>query len=613
MEASHASFSSLVIVALVALVTPIILHRLKISFIPVVVAEIIAGLIIGKSGFDLIGQDQLIDTLSTLGFIYLLFLSGLEIDFSVFASNKKKETLPNGKKEPNGVIVAITIFVMILVMSYLLSLLYVWGEFISNVYLMTLVIATISLGIVVPTLKDADIVKTGVGQTILLITVVGDLVTMILLAVFVSVFSDDGGSTWLLLILFGAGVLLYFLGKYFRHQSFMETMSQGTVQIDTRAVFTLMLVLVGLSQVLGYEAILGAFLAGALVSLLSPNPAMVQKLDSFGYGFLIPIFFVMIGVDLDLWKLFSDPQVFVIIPLLLGAFLLAKLLPALWLSKWYGWKTAWSVGFLISAKLTLVIAAAKVGLQMKLIDQNMSSAIILVGVISCIIGPIVFKKMFPKREKEATQTLAIIGANQLTLPLSVELDNKQFETCLYHTKQEKIEGNENSHFTVKEIDNYHVETLEENGVFDSDILVITTGDGETNADVSTYAKEYGTDRVIARIETMDLSEELRGKGISVFSSFFSTRTMLRAMIESPDVVDIFTTQDNGLFQIEMHNPEYDGIQLRQFPFLGDAIIVRIVRGKDSIVAHGDTELRLDDHLIVTGSREHVDDLRDKLS
>lgn len=93
----HASVTSLVIVLIVAFITPILLHRLRLNVIPVVVAEIIMGLIIGKSGFNIVHPDSWLEILSTLGFIFLMFLSGVEIDFSAFAKNKKKDTLPNGK------------------------------------------------------------------------------------------------------------------------------------------------------------------------------------------------------------------------------------------------------------------------------------------------------------------------------------------------------------------------------------------------------------------------------------------------------------------------------------------------------------------------------------
>src|SRR3954463_10788899 len=105
----HVSVISLLIVVTMAFLTPILLHRFKLNFIPVVVAEIIMGLIIGKSGFDLVHQDVWLSTLSTLGFIFLMFLSGLEIDFTAFSGSKKREVLANGKTEPNTFVAATTI------------------------------------------------------------------------------------------------------------------------------------------------------------------------------------------------------------------------------------------------------------------------------------------------------------------------------------------------------------------------------------------------------------------------------------------------------------------------------------------------------------------------
>lgn len=75
---------------------------------------------------------------------------------------------------------------------------------------------------------------------------------------------------------------------------------------------------------------------------------------------------------------------------------------------------------------------------------------------------------------------------------------------------------------------------------------------------------------------------------------------------------ILTNQDNSLYQINMNNRKYDGMKLRYFPFTGDCIFVRIFRGEDSIVPHGDTELKKGDRLIVTGSRKYVNELKDEL-
>lgn len=608
----HESIISLVVVILAAFLTPILMNRLKLRALPVVVAEIIVGLIIGQSGFDLVNQSTWLETLSTLGFIFLMFLSGLEIDFSIFAGKNKRKNEKQPSQSP--FIISLVIFFGILTLSVGLSYAFVLAGFIDNVFLMTLIISTISLGVVVPTLKEAQMMKSTFGQTILMIAVIADLVTMILLAVFATIYGDEGGNMWLLLILFAVGVILYFVGKIFQKRSFIETMSKGTVQIGTRAVFTLIIVLVAVSESVGAENILGAFLAGTLVSLLSPNQELVHQLDSFGYGFLIPIFFVMVGVEMNLRTLLTDPQILILIPLLLIALLISKIVPVLYLRRWYDWRSVISAGTILTSTLSLVIAAAAIGERIGVIDAQMEGALILVAVISCIITPWFFKRFYVRyAETDKKNDVAFIGANQLTMPSVRNLDERYYRTHLYHTKLDKLdESLMQSEFDIQELDNYEPAQLESLGVFNVDILVVSTGDEEQNSQISLYAKELGVDRVIARIEQPALSNELKENDIEVFSVLLSTNALLKALIEAPSVMNILTNQDNALYQVSMQNPAFDGVSLRQFPFHGDLIIVRIFRGKDSIVPHGDTVLRMDDRLIVTGSGEYVDDLHELL-
>ncbi|SDN15045.1 monovalent cation:proton antiporter family protein [Bacillus sp. OK048] len=610
----HVSVISLLVVVTIAFVTPILLHRLKLNYIPVVVAEIIMGLVIGKSGFDVVHGDMWLSTLSTLGFIFLMFLSGLEIDFTAFNGGKQNNILLSGKKEPNTFLVSSIIFIGIFIFSLGLSYLFVFAGFMDNAFLMTIIISTISLGVVVPTLKEAHLMKTNIGQIILLVAVVADLVTMILMAIFVSIYDKGQGNTWLLLILFAAGVVLYFVGKRFKNRPLLESLSKGTVQIGTRAVFMLIIVLVGLSETVGAENILGAFLAGVLVSLLSPNQELIHKLDSFGYGFFIPIFFVMIGVELDVWSLFADKKLLLLIPLLLIGFLLSKLVPVYLLKIWYDAKTVLASGFLLTSTLSLVIAAATIGERMRIITSEMSGTLILVAVITAIFTPIAFKKLFPKQEAvDRKLRIAFLGANQVTLPVSRELKSSLYEPVLYHTRMDKSDKlTSNSLFDIVEIPDYSLDSIERNKIFQADILVISTGDDQKNADLSFNAKEKEVSRIITRIETPEIEQILRENDIEVFSSFMSTKTLLRALIETPSVINILTNQETALYEISMQNEQFDGMTLRRFPFTGDVIFVRIFRGKDSIVPHGDTELLLNDRLIVTGSKEYVDELKREL-
>jgi CPA2 family monovalent cation:H+ antiporter-2 len=609
--AEQSSITSLLIVVVAAFLTPIILNRLRLQVIPVVVAEIIAGIIIGKTGFNLVKPDMWIETLSTLGFLFLMFLSGLEIDFSAFANKPKAN---KKQKEPNQFVVASIIFLAIFALSYGLSYLFVLAGYIDNAFLMTLIISTISLGVVVPTLKDTNLMKTAIGQTILLVAVIADLATMILMAVFVSMYEPGHKSIWFLLGLFAAGVAFYFIGKYFKKHSFMETMAKGTVQIGTRAVFTLIIVLVALSETFGAEKILGAFLAGVLVSLLSPNKELVHQLDSFGYGFFIPIFFVMVGVDLDLRALVTEPKILTMIPLLVAALAISKIIPVSLLRIWYDTKTTFAAAFLLVSTLSLVIAAATIAERIGVIDENMKGALILVAVISSIVSPILFKKLFVKpKEEDKKIAISFIGTNQFTLSAARELDEHRYEATLYHIQQEKMELPLSDHvFPIVDIEDYSLPTLEKHEAFAADIVVAWTGDEKVNAAVALAAKERGVERVLALAETPTQVERLKEEGIEVMSVLLSATSMLKASIESPRVARMFINKDATLHEITMNNSEYEGISLRRFPFMGDCIIVRIFRESESIVPHGDTKLHKGDRLIVTGSSEYVVELRELL-
>jgi CPA2 family monovalent cation:H+ antiporter-2 len=603
----HASLSSLVIVIVAAFLTPLLLHRFRLHMIPVVVAEIIVGIIIGKTGFNIVEQDMWLETLSTLGFLFLMFLSGLEIDFSAFANKKKGKE----EKEPNAFFVASIVFFGIFLVSLALSYMFVWLGYIDNAFLMTLIISTISLGVVVPTLKDAQLMKTTIGQTILLIAVIADLVTMVLLAVFVSMHDPSHGNVWLLLGLFLVGVIFYFAGKYFKKRSFIETMAKGTIQIGTRAVFALIIVLVALSETLGAENILGAFLAGVLVSLLAPNQDFVHKLDSFGYGFFIPIFFVMVGVNLDLRPLFTQFDILLLIPLLFVALVISKVVPVYILRIWYDRHTTLAAGFLLVSTLSLVIAAATIAERMGMIDENMKGALILVAVLTSVVSPIMFKKLYRVEKEERKKMVKLIGTNQFTLAAVRDLSPDEYETTLYHIRQDKIEQTEHI-FPIVDIDDYSFETLQAHEALTADVVVVLTGNEQTNAQIATWAKEQGTPRVIAFAESPSVVQQLKSIDVETISLALSAGAMLKALIESPNVVHMLTQRDIALHEIEMNNLAYHGVLLRQFPFLGDCIIVRIFRGHESIVPHGDTEMRIGDRMIITGSEEYVKELRELL-
>ncbi|HCY7491025.1 TPA: monovalent cation:proton antiporter family protein [Staphylococcus aureus] len=608
-------FLSLVIVVLAAFLTPIIVNRLNINFLPVVVAEILMGIVIGNSFLNILERDSILNILSTLGFIFLMFLSGLEIDFKAFKKDKRARQGQNDDESsiPGHLNLALTVFAFIMIISILLAYVFKWLGLVDDVLLMVIIISTISLGVVVPTLKEMNIMRTTIGQFILLVAVLADLVTMILLTVYGAINGQGGSTIWLIGILVVFTAISYILGVQFKRMSFLQKLMDGTTQIGIRAVFALIILLVALAEGVGAENILGAFLAGVVVSLLNPDEEMVEKLDSFGYGFFIPIFFIMVGVDLNIPSLIKEPKLLIIIPILIVAFIISKLIPVMFIRRWFDMKTTIASAFLLTSTLSLVIAAAKISERLNAISAETSGILILSAVITCVFVPIIFKKLFPVPDEFNRKIeVSLIGKNQLTIPIAQNLTSQLYDVTLYYRKDLSDRRQLSDDITMIEIADYEQDVLERLGLFDRDIVVCATNDDDINRKVAKLAKTHQVERVICRLESTTDDTELVDSGIEIFSSYLSNKILLKGLIETPNMLNLLSNVETSLYEIQMLNYKYENIQLRNFPFGGDIIFVRIIRNNESIVPHGDTQLRYGDRLIVTGAKEYVDELKQEL-
>ncbi|MDQ7184254.1 monovalent cation:proton antiporter family protein [Staphylococcus aureus] len=608
-------FLSLVIVVLAAFLTPIIVNRLNINFLPVVVAEILMGIVIGNSFLNIVERDSILNILSTLGFIFLMFLSGLEIDFKAFKKDKRARQGQNDDESsiPGHLNLALTVFAFIMIISILLAYVFKWLGLVDDVLLMVIIISTISLGVVVPTLKEMNIMRTTIGQFILLVAVLADLVTMILLTVYGAINGQGGSTIWLIGILVVFTAISYILGVQFKRMSFLQKLMDGTTQIGIRAVFALIILLVALAEGVGAENILGAFLAGVVVSLLNPDEEMVEKLDSFGCGFFIPIFFIMVGVDLNIPSLIKEPKLLIIIPILIVAFIISKLIPVMFIRRWFDMKTTIASAFLLTSTLSLVIAAAKISERLNAISAETSGILILSAVITCVFVPIIFKKLFPVPDEFNRKIeVSLIGKNQLTIPIAQNLTSQLYDVTLYYRKDLSDRRQLSDDITMIEIADYEQDVLERLGLFDRDIVVCATNDDDINRKVAKLAKAHQVERVICRLESTTDDTELVDSGIEIFSSYLSNKILLKGLIETPNMLNLLSNVETSLYEIQMLNYKYENIQLRNFPFGGDIIFVRIIRNNESIVPHGDTQLRYGDRLIVTGAKEYVDELKQEL-
>ncbi|MFH5183977.1 cation:proton antiporter [Paenibacillus sp. TAB 01] len=608
MEHGGGSLESLILVVTISFLLPILLYQLRLRVVPVVVAEIFAGLLIGKSGFNLVTNDPWVDLLSLLGFIYLMFLSGLEIDFGTFTKSQRKQRHVSSK-EINPLYAAIFIFTGIFALSGILS----WGlvamGLIDRIFLTTLIIGTISLGVVVPVLKERKMLGTRLGQTLLLVTVLADFFTMIMLAFYVNFLSRNMSKLLLLLLFFVLILLIYLLVKRFASGKVFQVLGESSIQFGTRAIFTLILAIVFLSETLGVENILGAFLAGVIVSLLRPKKEFVHQLESFGYGFLIPIFFVMVGVRLELKSVFSDMKALIVIPLLLIVMFLAKIIPMLLLKRWFNWREVFSAGILLSSKLSLVIAAATLALDLHIIKESFHGALILVAILSCLLFPVLFNQVAPKFS-ERKQKISIIGLNHITMPVAQNLMNEDiYEIRVFTSRGAERFPSQQESSLITFLTDLNEAALRENRAFDADIIAIATTDDSFNARLTRTVATESEGRILARIEAPELYSQMAAEGFEVFSTLYAARTVLRALIDSPGALKLLSEDEGTIFEVSVRHLPFRTTYLRQLPRLDNILVLRIYRGQSYLIPHGNTEIRLGDLLLVSGNAEQVEEFR----
>jgi Kef-type K+ transport system membrane component KefB len=396
------SFAPLLIVVMLAFLVPLLVSSVRRWLaIPIVVGEIIAGMIVGRSGFGWVLPDNgALNLLKELGFVLLMFLSGMEIDFRGLRSTDPDQARQHWRWTPLSL--AVLNFGATLLLAGTFAWGFKWIGATTDPWMMGLILSTTALGVVVPILKEAGLSQTVFGQTILLATVIADFVTMFLISVLVAVISR--GLTAEILLVFLLFVAFFFAARFGSFlsrieslQRVIEELSHATAQIKVRAAFSTLLIFVVLAEKLGIEIIVGAFLAGAIVALLRTpeDRELSSQLEAIGFGFFIPIFFIMVGVDFNLPALLSSTGALLSVPLLLIAALAVKIIPAIVFRLNHTWREALAAGILMCPRLSLIIAAAAIGEKLGVIDESVNASIVLVAIVTVTASPLAFLKVLP--------------------------------------------------------------------------------------------------------------------------------------------------------------------------------------------------------------------------
>jgi Kef-type K+ transport system membrane component KefB len=372
--------TTIILIAFAAFVLPLIAARIRLS---AVTLEILFGIVVGPHLLNLVEQSELLDFLAEFGFFLLMFLSGFEIDFGNLEKQGPKQLVSG----------AVTFFVT-LGLSYWIAHALGYGPFV------TFLLATTSVGLVVPTLRNTRRTATRLGQYILIAALIADFLTLVGVTVFALI--REHGLGWSVMnipaLFVLIAVLLIILKRVvWWHPEWFERLfiSNDPSELGIRASLALMFVIVGISYALDVEPILGAFLAGTVFALVFRHRgSLEQQLSGFSYGFLIPIFFINVGLSFELNEL-SEPGVLLLALELIGAALVVKLLPPFLVLRRIPAREKLAAGVLLSARLSLVIAVATLGVRIGLMGSGLRSSVILLALVTSTFAPTCFRFLAP--------------------------------------------------------------------------------------------------------------------------------------------------------------------------------------------------------------------------
>ena len=599
---------SLFLVVLFALVVPILMARLRVNAVPTAVAEIIIGIVLGASGFNLVRPTHDLSFLSNLGVILLLFLSGMEINFDLLKPGQKTKR-KKGQIAPLKV--ALNAFLGVTILSICLALLLkVLGLF-GDVMLASIIFMTVALGVVIATLKEKDILNRPIGQTILLTAVLGEVIPLMLLTVYAAINGGNTKQLWLIILLFGVAILL--LWRFKQPYLWFVKVTKSTTQLDVRLAFFLIFALVTVAERVGVENILGAFLAGIVMKLLEPSQETADKLTSIGYGFFIPIFFIMTGVKLNLRSLLAHPKSLILLPILILFLFLAKVPVALVYAQKFGSRNGIAGGFLTATTITIVLPTLAVARKLNVITRLQSDVFILAAVIVCILCPILFNAIFElKAEDRIKEKVVILGTNALTVPVMLDLHDNWYSVKMYTTSNEHYHIYKSRVPQLKLLSQLDNESLAQSGAFTGDIFVAAMRSDDTNLRLGQLAQEQGDfKRIIICQKRADIArvKELRKSGMEVFDLSNITSALLRALIESPALYSVLSDTKNAVYSVVVRNTQYSGRQLMDWDVAHDITVSRIRRGQEWLVPHGHTVIELGDELIFTAKYQAADRMR----
>jgi Kef-type K+ transport system membrane component KefB len=376
---TSSSVATLVLIALAAVLAPILSELTGPLAIPEIVIQIGLGIILGPYVLGIAHISSVVTGLSDLGLTFLIFLAGYELDLQKIRGHPLR--------------LATTGWAISLAIGLATAFALVHEGLARDTVVVGLALTTTALGTLVPILRDARVMDTRFGSYISAIGTVGEFGPIVAVALLLT--KKEPLLTSLLLVAFIAvAVITVLLASRTQPPGVVHMLSrhmESSAQLPVRVSLLLIVLLVLLAESLGLDVLLGAFAAGIVVRLFSSGgeiAAVRGKLEAIGFGFLIPIFFVVSGIEFDLHVFIRDPKSLWRVGLFLALMLVARGVPVFLLYRKVLIRPERVPMALLSATgLPLIVVITSIALaEGKMLPVNAAS-LVAAGMLSVLLFP----------------------------------------------------------------------------------------------------------------------------------------------------------------------------------------------------------------------------------
>ena len=372
---------TLLVIPLLAVLAPLLARGLgRWVRVPVVVFELVLGILVGPAVLGWAVPSEFVDTLSEFGLAMLFFVAGTEIEFGAFRGRL-------GRRASLGWLISLAAGVAA---GFLLAP----GE---AAIVIGVALCSTALGTLLPMLRDAGEMRTPFGQAVAAIGAVGEFGPLIAISIFLGG-REPGLSTVILGIFAAVAALAIWLAFRLPRgamHSFVSATLHTSGQFAIRVVFLILAALVALSIVLDLDLLLGAFTAGIIWRLIMRDAsehdreAVESKIEGVAFGFLVPVFFIYTGVTFDLQALLDDPVLFLLLPLGLVALFVIRGLPSM-LSAPEGStrRDRLSIALMGATGLPIIVAVTAIGVDEGILTSWQHAVLVATGMLSVLLFPL---------------------------------------------------------------------------------------------------------------------------------------------------------------------------------------------------------------------------------